>query len=447
MFGDTESIVKKYLNSGEEILWSGHPVTTRSDKPVLAIRLLLLIIGLAFIFYAAYVFVVKIYLVPADGGLPPGAAAAARNKIIFGFVGALFFWVFRYILSRSVKQDTEQIFYAITNQRALAIDDGNEKILREWGAGDVQKVSVRKRGDSGGDLLFAEEAHTLGKIDEDDGGGERTPLQWVGFENIDDIANAANAIKAWRKLQRESNTIQNEKLKFRISIPNDWSGYSYMIDREHRDNLFFSILSAELIGEDRLLKNVKVGGEWDTLILAKRISEDLSSDFGRLYYMVILVEAALRDEMPIASGKMFTNSEKVNLETFAKDPHRFFNTLKKTIMICEFNNLCDYNNDKQNYKVRVNKAAKKDQLNAMKSFKMEGSLNIMGNGYKFKQIYSYQPLSDKLCLHFRYTFFCTDKDKEKHYKENHNVLETIVKSVRALTPENVKAEGKPGEID
>jgi hypothetical protein len=220
-----------------------------------------------------------------------------------------------------------------------------------------------------------------------------------------------------------------------------------MIDREHRDNLFFSILSAELIGEDRLLKNVKVGGEWDTLILAKRISEDLSSDFGRLYYMVILVEAALRDEMPIAGGKMFTNSEKVNLETFAKDPHRFFNTLKKTIMICEFNNLCDYNNDKQNYKVRVNKAAKKDQLNAMKSFKMEGSLNIMGNGYKFKQIYSYQPLSDKLCLHFRYTFFCTDKDKEKHYKENHNVLETIVKSVRALTPENVKAEGKPGEID
>lgn len=443
MFGDTESIVKKYLQSGEDTLWCGHPVTVQSDKPLIAIRRLLLGIGLAFALYAVYVLIFEVFL-GASAGTPSGSSLAMRNKIIFGVAGAVFFLIFRHVLSRTVKRDTEATYYAITNRRAFIVDHTSQKIVKEWGAGDIRKVSVRKRGESGGDLLFAEEAQALGKIVEEEG-GERAPLMWVGFEDIDDVANAAEAIKTWKKLQRETNTIANEKLKFRISLPSDWSGYGYKIEREHRDNLFFSILSAELIGEDRLLKTVKVGGEWDTLILARRTSEELGSDFGRLYYMVILVEAALREEMPIAGDKRFTNSDKVNLEAFAKDPGRFFNTLKKTIMICEFNQLCDFDQEKQHYKVRVNKAAQKAELNAMTSFKMEGSLNVMGSGYKFKQIYSYQPVSDKLCLHLRYTFFCTDKDKEKYYKESHGVLDSIVKSARALTPEAEKSEEKAGK--
>lgn len=438
MFGDTHSIVKQYLHPREEILWCGHPVTTQSDKPLLSILWLLRIIGLAFAFYALYVLVVNIFLAQPEGGLIP-PPAETWNKIVFGVAGALFFFIFRYILSRSVKKDTEQTYYAITNQRAFIVDHTSQKITKEWGAGDIQKVSVKKRGESSGDILFAEEALALGEIED---GNERTPLMWVGFEDIDDIANATEALKTWKKIQRESNEFKNEKLKFRIILPNDWTAYSYMIEREHRDNLFFSILSAELIGEDRLLKSVKVGGEWDTLVLTKRASETVSSDFGRLYYLVILVEAAIRNEAPISGESRFTNSDSVNLEGFTRDPNRFFNTLKKTIMICEFDNLCVLDSKTNTYKVRINNSAGKAELNNMNSYEMAGSLNIMGQGYKFKQIYSYHPLNDKQYLHLRFTFFCTDKDKERFYKESHGVLDKIVRSARAYTPQLEKEESE-----
>lgn len=438
MFGDTHSIIKRYLHSREEILWCGHPVTTQSDKPLLSILWLLRIIGFAFIFYALYVLVVNFILSHPEGGLIL-APAETWNKIVFGVIGALFFFIFRYILSRSVKKDTEQTYYAITNQRAFIVNHNSRTIVKEWGAGDIQKVSVKKRGESSGDILFAEEAQTLGEIED---GSARVPLMWVGFEDIDDLANATEALKTWKKMQRESNEFKNERLKFRIILPNDWTAYSYMIEREHRDNLFFSILSAELIGEDRLLKSVKIGGDWDTLVLTKRASEIVSSDFGRLYYLVILVEAAIRDEAPISGETRYTNSDKVNLEGFTRDPNRFFNTLKKTIMICEFNNLCTLDPKTNTYKVRINNSAGKVELNAMHSFGMTGSLNIMGQGYKFKQIYSYEKLNDKNYLHLRYTFFCTDKDKEKFYKESHGVLDKIVRSARAFTPQLEKEEAE-----
>lgn len=443
MFTSIESIIQEYAHSKEEILWCGHPVTSKPVRTITPILLLLLMIAAAFFLYAGYVAVFEMYL--GEPGLLAEKIAQNRNRIIFGIGGGVFFLAFRAVLSRTMQDERmEQIYYAVTTRRAFVVDHANKKVTKEWGAGDIQKVSMRKRGESGGDIWFVEEAQEMGKLE---GGGERTPLIWQGFTNTEDVKGAFEALQTWKKRQREPSTIENEKMKFRVTLPNDWSIYSLMIEKEHRDNLFFSIISAELIGEDRLLKTVKLGGEWNTLILTKRIHQEMLSDYGRLHYLTILVESALREELPTGGVSRFHNREKVDLNAFMKDPYRFMKTLRKTIMVCEFDNLCVLDQESGQYKARVNAAASKAELNAMESYEMTGSLDVMGQGYKFKQVYSYQILDSELCLHLRYTFFCTDAEKEKFFKENNGVLNTIVKSVRALgtVPGKEKAEEKPKE--
>lgn len=443
MFNSIESIIEEYTHSKEEVLWCGHPVTSKPVRTITPILLLLLMVAAAFFLYAVYAVIFEIYLGGQD--LLAEKIAENRNRIIFGIGGGVFFLAFRAVLARTMKDErTEQVYYAVTTRRAFIVDHASKKVTKEWGAGDIQKVSMRKRGESSGDIWFVEEAQEMGKLE---GGGDRTPLIWQGFINTEDVRGAFEALQTWKKRQREPSTFENETMKFRITLPNDWSAFSLMIDKEHRDNLFFSVICAELIGEDRLLKTVKLGGEWNTLILTKRIYQEMLSDYGRLHYLTILIESALRPELPYGGVSRFRNREKVDLNAFIKDRDRFMKTLRKTIMICEFDNLSELDKETEKYKVRVNAAAAKVELNAMESYEMNGSLDVMGHGYKFKQIYSCQILDSEVCLHLRYTFFCTDAEKEKFFKENNGVLNTIVKSVRALgtVPEKEKTEEKPKE--
>ncbi len=457
MIRDIEGVVKGQLNPREKLIWHGQPVTSKTVKTLQPIETLLLTFSLAFFGYAIYIIAFDIVVAHQAGRLYGDQVYYAVRNILLALFGGVFFLGFRHYLPQNFYSENN-VIYAVTDQRALIIkrdqkDQKKFKISDQWGAGDVKKASLKKRGDSSGDIWFAEDFVQLG--DKDDGG--RKPVGWRGFDNVEDVAGAFNALKEWEKVRRQKTyQVDNEGLGFSIGIPPSWTANSFLLKPEHRDNTFIALLSGEVLDDDgQLLRGAKIGKKWNTLVLTKRQTTDRKEDSARHKYISIIIDAALRKEIPEGDSKFSVSNKDVNLGKFFEDKDQLTIMMKRSITIFEFNDACVQDKKTKKWKVRYNARAKEvDYNNGMRCFDMPmGNIKIMNRGFKFRHVYCYRviPWDDfdpELCLHIRLSFLCYDSEKDKVYNGNNKVLNDIAASIKILNlpeEEEAPAEEKPAD--
>lgn len=447
MIFDAESVVEEQLDKGEEIFWVSQPVLTGTVRIYLPLMFLFKLISIFFLGMALWVFFSNGARALTDSGfnreLFESSMRAELKNVLLYTASSIFFFLFRYLLTASVK-DENNIIYAVTSERALIMDDG--KITDQWRPGDIMPPSLANiaKGRSSGDILFAEEEMRFGKTDR----GERRPIQWVGFESAEDAAAGYEAILKLRKSAGggSSRILENGDLQFKIAIPRDWSAHGFVMNQGERDNLLFSMIAAKIISKTRAIKNATIPKKWNTLVLSRQVGQDLKANEGRINIMTILVEAAFRPERPVpGKEKRLSVDEPVDVEAFAKDPTRFLTTWQKMITICRLDNITAFNKETETFHVMLNaNVSKLDLKNNASNFARESDINLSGFRYKFRQVYSYTDTiieGDPGCLHMRYTFLCFFRDKTKYYESNKTKIDKIAESLELTSPELLILQG------
>jgi len=138
-----ENEIRRELEDGETILWTGCPNPIQSAKSVLSLVYVSVAWG-----------VVLFFLISRFNGLlashiGQGPAAflyvITAAGLVFQAVGAPY-WV---------AQRSKTIAYGVTNQRILVVISGNRRVVRSFSDINLDDVKVVERTGGFGDLLFA----------------------------------------------------------------------------------------------------------------------------------------------------------------------------------------------------------------------------------------------------------------------------------------------------
>ena len=420
MLLDSESIAKKHLQFKEELLWQGVPVTSKTVKVLKPILHLLMIVSAAFTLFGLFVLVTEIIIPYQQQLLTESKFNQSLRTVLLNASGAIFFFAFYKLLPRNYYNETKTV-YVITNQRALILgrtekDPTKFEVKQQWGKGEFK--SVQLKSNTGRDLMFVDDF----LLADDEEGRKGRMVSSMGFEDVEDVKGAIEAFKKWKKPSDKLSLLENNGMGFFIKLPVDWTANSDLVNPKHRDNTLMALIAGEIGGDDgQLMREFKLGKNWNTLLLTKR-DGTRGGGSPRHNYVYIMIESALRKEIPETEmtfgvkgiGNFWKALEKDGLFT------DFFNN---HMLIFEFDQPCVKDEKTEKMKLRRNAAAKKiDLKNGMESYEMLGDLKLQSQGFKLRQIYSYKviPWDDEnplMCLHIRYTLLCQSSEKDKIFNK------------------------------
>ncbi|NIV03284.1 hypothetical protein GWN26_02070, partial [Candidatus Saccharibacteria bacterium] len=287
--------LRKHLRSGEKVLWTGQPVPSKEYKTLRPILALLTLVIIAFVFLTVYQYYQAVQINPSflnfDNMLRSLFDHSELRDVGFAFLATLFLLLFRLVLPHIINEDNKTI-YAITNQRLMVIEPGKDPELKDYGPGEVQDPSIVKRGKSSGDLLFAAQVKQVGEVK--DRGQTRREISWEGFFNVDDLDNAHQQLTEWRKKYAGIGRLVNKELSMEITVPPNWTSQPFYVDKGFRDNVFFSMLASEIMGESRpTLRSADYNEPWNTLLLTHQGFSHADQSDAQVHHFKILVEGAI----------------------------------------------------------------------------------------------------------------------------------------------------------
>ena len=456
MLLDSESIAKKHLQFKEELLWQGVPVTSKTVKVLKPILHLLMIVSAAFTLFGLFVLVTEIIIPYQQQLLTESKFNQSLRTVLLNASGAIFFFAFYKLLPRNYYNETKTV-YVITNQRALILgrtekDPTKFEVKQQWGKGEFK--SVQLKSNTGRDLMFVDDF----LLADDEEGRKGRMVSSMGFEDVEDVKGAIEAFKKWKKPSDKLSLLENNGMGFFIKLPVDWTANSDLVNPKHRDNTLMALIAGEIGGDDgQLMREFKLGKNWNTLLLTKR-DNTKSGGNPRHDYVYMLVESALRKELPEAE----TTFSAKGIGSFWKALENgglFTDFFKKDMLIFEFDTPCVKDKKTEKMQLRRNAAAKKTDLkNGMESFEMIGDLKLQERGFKLRQLYSYKkvPWDDEnpeICLHIRFTLLCQSSDKDKVFNRYKDRLTELAGSVEVHIPNipeseaDAKAKSAPEKKD
>lgn len=456
MMPDSEAIAQKHLQFKEKLLWQGVPLASKTVKVLSPIVHLLKIVSAAFTLFGLFVLVSDIIIPNYQQRLTESMFDQSIRTVLLNAFGAIFFFAFSKLLPRNYYNETSTV-YVITSQRALILgrtekDPTKFEVKQQWGKGEFR--SVQLKSNTGRDLMFVDDFLPI----DDEEGRKGRMVSSMGFENVEDVKGAIEAFKQWKKTPEKSSPLDNNGMGYSIKLPADWTVNSAQVNPNHRDNTLMTLIAAEVGGDDgQLMREYKLGKDWNTLLLTKR-DHTKSGGNPRHEYVYMLVESALRKELP-ETETTFSAKGIGNFWKSLENGGLFTDFFKKDMLIFEFDAPCEKDKKTEKMKLRRNAAAKKiDLKNGMESFEMISDLKLQERGFKLRQLYSYKkvPWDDEnpeMCLHIRFTLLCQSSDKDKVFNKYKDQLTELAGSVEVHIPNipgseaEAKAKSTPEKKD
>lgn len=437
MLLDSESIARAHLQFKEQLLWQGVPVTTKTVRVLKPILHLLMIVSAAFTLFGLFVLVTEIIIPNFQQRLTERMFDQSIRTVLLNAFGAVFFFAFYKLLPRNYYNEMRTV-YVITNQRAFILgrtekDPTKFEVKQQWGKGEFK--SVQLKSNTGRDLMFVDDF----LLTDDEEGRKGRMVSSMGFEDVEDVKGAIEAFKLWKKPPEKLSVLENNGMGFFIKLPVDWTANSALVNPKSRDNTLMALIAGEIGGDDgQLMREFKLGKEWNTLLLTMR---DATKGGGspRHNYAYIMIESALRKEIPEAETT-FGAKGIGNFWKSLENGGLFADFFKKNMLIFEFDQPCVKDEKTEKMKLRRNAAAKKiDLKNGMESYEMLGEFRLQDQGYKLRQLYSYKviPWDDEdpvMCLHLRYTLLCQSSEKDKIFNKYKDRLTEIAATVDIPLP-------------
>ncbi len=440
MIFDTKAIIEGHLRSGETIKWSDHPNRKRPGMLVEKFFTFFETLGkLSFLvaIYVSYAYLSVTEVLPEiSQRLLIPQLRPDIGDIFYFLIGGITFYLLRYLITYTFEDESMEV-YAITNDRILIVDENG--VLSSYGPGEIMRPTIRTNRDGTGNIVFTERIQQLGALDS---GDQREEKKWIGFYDLIEYKAAHKSLLDWlseHKAPPEKIVNKALTVNFELKPYRDWTAQSQIVETAHLDNVLYSLLASEIYGDNRFAKEMLLTDKWNLLVLMKQASSGAGQDDARLSYFTIVVECA-ESFKSIGGVKRIKERENTYFNQILGDPSQLMRAIGKSAHICQLGSL--FSKDAPP-KIQINDRAKKnDMIKGMTGHELVGNINIMGNAFKYRQIYAYYAQSglfeEPYILHLRFTFWC----EEKLYKDNQNKIIDLVKSVKLEIPEPVEEKAE-----
>ncbi len=194
-FIGNDMVVRRQLRTGEQLLWTGRPV---SGKALARGSWSEFFFGIPFFAFAVFWTVTAASITGGfsrnwAGGFSGSGGLFAIIPIIFPAFGLIFVFVGLKMLTKPFREmmKSGSRIYAVTDQRAIIADIGRSTNMRSFPLGEMTAIERREQDDGSGDVMFAEERRSRAK------GGTYTVRH--GFLGVGDARGAEDALLQARK--------------------------------------------------------------------------------------------------------------------------------------------------------------------------------------------------------------------------------------------------------
>lgn len=431
--------IRAFLQKGEKVLWSGEP---SRGKPLEMAKFLSKI----FAYFGMFLLLLAIWLLLewayVNGYLPnvkPDPQLTARysegRNIVAVFLTSMAFLLSRRYLHKFAHAEKTSV-YAITNYRVLIVDENDQ--ASSYGPGEVTNPTIFSNRDNTKDLFFHEKIAVRGSLEV---GSERKDKEWSGFADLSEeaAAQAIKELKNWLKdLKSAPEKITNSALTLRFEFKphRNWTIQSFEVATDRLDYLPFALFASQISGTTRYVKEPNIADEWNLMLMSRQVDSKAAREEAALSYLTISIECAQSFRAPQGIKRLSTRKD-TDINALIREDRQFIDIVGQNMLVCRLNQL--FSKDEPP-KILIHENAKNVRFtDDLTSYELIGNINIMGNGIRLRQVYSYytypaSPGEEPYMVHFRHTFWC----EERFFKENNNKLNDIIKSTRILLPVSIE---------
>ncbi|MGH1364456.1 MAG: hypothetical protein ACRBF0_12930 [Calditrichia bacterium] len=442
MLNVANSILRKELKGGEEIIWWGQPNGEDGSRFWLRTYDLLKRIAAFLLLIAAVIFYLGMIDLNYQNWRGPFSMDGVRKVLDYGAVfllAGLLALIFRSIIPNFM-HDRVRTIYAVTNKNIMIINKEGKKAPKvdRFRVGEVRRPSLEKTPNKTFNVLFSDTA--------DKSGGFRTRIDWAGFYDIVDGKGAEQAIAKWRKERlkggpKSRTAMRSKQLGLELNLPGDWSSQTLFLPPEERDNLMFAMIGATLDGFTNFMTGLSSDSIWNTIIINRKGNAGSKNDRAGVDYYSIAVQGVLTDKKLTEKTDLKHVTPK-KFQTYVENANEGVDALNDSLLICRLFHLFD----KDKKKIRINgRANPLKQLNDEKKgwncFQLEGGIRITGMmEIIIRQLYLF-----KDGVHLRIIAMGPGPEKEKSFGQTKEVMLDIAKSVTLLADQITLKDEPPAK--